>query len=347
MIQLFRKILQKLLQQNRVTRYLAYALGEIILVTIGILIALQVNNWNEEKKRQEEFEVTIEQIYNVLDVEIQELLFIEFHSSQQNIYLDSLYNYPELLDPNLLPGLLNYEESESSPFRTSIGFLLQNLKVKPGNTTEILLARDLTEYASFANLEFNRSEKLLKELLLVETIPTPDLTFGIALNQRFLEMPGAFSEAQILKSQEMISRPEVRAALIKAAVLHDSYAAEAFHIRELGEKLKGEIKKQFPQVKLLYENLGLVGEGSPNRDWGTDIPFEKKSEEPAIWEAEIELVGGQVKFRENQTWNRNWGGRSFPKGHLEWQGPNIQVPAGKYRITLNLTEKTYEFIPLD
>ncbi|NVJ46088.1 MAG: hypothetical protein HWE07_03140, partial [Cytophagia bacterium] len=67
MIQLFRKILQKLLQQNRVTRYLAYALGEIILVTIGILIALQVNNWNEEKKRQEEFEVTIEQIYNVLD----------------------------------------------------------------------------------------------------------------------------------------------------------------------------------------------------------------------------------------------------------------------------------------
>ena len=50
MLSFFRKIRQKLLSQNRVTRYLVYALGEIILVVIGILIALQVNNWNEERK---------------------------------------------------------------------------------------------------------------------------------------------------------------------------------------------------------------------------------------------------------------------------------------------------------
>ncbi|HAH36930.1 MAG TPA: hypothetical protein DCY95_15600 [Algoriphagus sp.] len=50
MISFFRKIRQKLLTQNRVTRYLIYALGEIFLVVIGILIALQVNNWNEERK---------------------------------------------------------------------------------------------------------------------------------------------------------------------------------------------------------------------------------------------------------------------------------------------------------
>ncbi|RIW18272.1 hypothetical protein D0X99_00815 [Algoriphagus lacus] len=50
MITFFRKIRQKLLSQNRVTRYIAYALGEIFLVTIGILIALQVNTWNEQRK---------------------------------------------------------------------------------------------------------------------------------------------------------------------------------------------------------------------------------------------------------------------------------------------------------
>ncbi|MCS5491331.1 DUF6090 family protein [Algoriphagus limi] len=50
MISFFRKIRRKLLSQNRVTRYLTYAVGEIILVSIGILIALQVNNWNEERK---------------------------------------------------------------------------------------------------------------------------------------------------------------------------------------------------------------------------------------------------------------------------------------------------------
>ncbi|MEN2282966.1 DUF6090 family protein [Algoriphagus sp. SE2] len=49
MISLFRKIRQKLLSQNRVTRYLIYALGEILLVVIGILIALTINNWNTNR----------------------------------------------------------------------------------------------------------------------------------------------------------------------------------------------------------------------------------------------------------------------------------------------------------
>ncbi len=50
MINIFRKIRQKLLQQNRITQYLTYAIGEIVLVVIGILIALQVNTWNEQRK---------------------------------------------------------------------------------------------------------------------------------------------------------------------------------------------------------------------------------------------------------------------------------------------------------
>jgi hypothetical protein len=50
MISLFRKIRQSLLKQQKVTQYLAYAVGEIFLVVIGILIALQINTWNELKK---------------------------------------------------------------------------------------------------------------------------------------------------------------------------------------------------------------------------------------------------------------------------------------------------------
>lgn len=51
MIKFFRKIRQKLLTENRFTKYLLYAIGEIVLVVIGILIALQVNNNNTEKKK--------------------------------------------------------------------------------------------------------------------------------------------------------------------------------------------------------------------------------------------------------------------------------------------------------
>lgn len=59
MIQFFRKIRQRLMTENppdqgsragKVSRYLGYALGEIVLVVIGILIALQINNWNEHRK---------------------------------------------------------------------------------------------------------------------------------------------------------------------------------------------------------------------------------------------------------------------------------------------------------
>jgi Family of unknown function (DUF6090) len=50
MIKFFRKIRQRLVTENKFSKYLIYAVGEIVLVVIGILIALGVNNWNQEKK---------------------------------------------------------------------------------------------------------------------------------------------------------------------------------------------------------------------------------------------------------------------------------------------------------
>ncbi|MDX1471345.1 MAG: DUF6090 family protein [Flavobacteriaceae bacterium] len=50
MIKIFRNIRKTLVGDNRTSKYLLYAIGEIILVVIGILIALQINNWNEGRK---------------------------------------------------------------------------------------------------------------------------------------------------------------------------------------------------------------------------------------------------------------------------------------------------------
>jgi uncharacterized membrane protein YgaE (UPF0421/DUF939 family) len=49
MIKFFRKIRQRLLSENKFSKYLIYAIGEIVLVVIGILIALSINNWNQQR----------------------------------------------------------------------------------------------------------------------------------------------------------------------------------------------------------------------------------------------------------------------------------------------------------
>jgi hypothetical protein len=52
MINFFRKIRKKLADDNKLLKYMKYAIGEILLVVIGILIALQVNTWNEDRKSE-------------------------------------------------------------------------------------------------------------------------------------------------------------------------------------------------------------------------------------------------------------------------------------------------------
>ena len=54
MIKFFRRIRKSLLSENNFSKYLLYAIGEIVLVVIGILIALQINNWNIERLNKKE-----------------------------------------------------------------------------------------------------------------------------------------------------------------------------------------------------------------------------------------------------------------------------------------------------
>tara|TARA_R110000744_G_scaffold346706_2_gene452297 strand:- start:23 stop:715 length:693 start_codon:yes stop_codon:yes gene_type:complete len=74
MIKFFRKIRQKLLSENKFSKYLIYAIGEIVLVVIGILIALQINNWNESRKQSTAEKEFITSLKNDLK---QDRIFIE------------------------------------------------------------------------------------------------------------------------------------------------------------------------------------------------------------------------------------------------------------------------------
>lgn len=108
MIKFFRKIRQRLLTENKFSKYLLYAIGEIILVVIGILIALSINNWNEEKKDR------------ILEVkilsEIKENLLSDFEDHNENTaYLSHVVRSSKIVLEHLNEGL-PYHDSLANHF---------------------------------------------------------------------------------------------------------------------------------------------------------------------------------------------------------------------------------------
>jgi hypothetical protein len=73
MIKFFRKIRYDLMEKNKTGKYLKYAIGEIILVVIGILIALQINQWNENRKENNALKTLTENLNNEFQKNLKEL----------------------------------------------------------------------------------------------------------------------------------------------------------------------------------------------------------------------------------------------------------------------------------
>jgi len=73
MIKFFRHIRKDLMETGKTVNYLKYAIGEIVLVVIGILIALSINNWNEERKKGIQGKEYVKEIYNDLKSDLKSL----------------------------------------------------------------------------------------------------------------------------------------------------------------------------------------------------------------------------------------------------------------------------------
>ena len=80
MIKFFRKIRQDLLRDNKIGDYLKYAVGEIVLVVIGILIALSINNWNESRKNDLKQALLVKNIIEDLRLD-----FIHINKSSEQV----------------------------------------------------------------------------------------------------------------------------------------------------------------------------------------------------------------------------------------------------------------------
>ena len=92
MIKIFRRIRQQLLSENKFSKYGFYAIGEIILVVIGILIALQINNWNETRQQESKVFKYAKSLVEDLKADIEMLQVSQFQANKKAEMIDSLRN---------------------------------------------------------------------------------------------------------------------------------------------------------------------------------------------------------------------------------------------------------------
>jgi len=160
MIKLFRNIRKKLLEQGKTANYIKYAIGEIVLVVIGILIALSINTWNENRKNSIQEATFFSDILGDLDkdeakldylngfckkrIEILTTLLIHVRNPGDTMGIEKFGRYVEPL--YYVDDATSYSTTFESA-KTSGAF--NNFRKKD-------LLKDLTQYyANFSNLESN------------------------------------------------------------------------------------------------------------------------------------------------------------------------------------------------
>ncbi len=153
MIKLFNKMRKQRLAENKFSKYLLYAIGEIVLVVIGILIALQINNWNEERK-----------------VNIQELVLLKELKLSLESNTTILNNRIRNSQDKMLRGkLLQQHLKEKLPYHDS---LTDFFKIPTYALTTNL------SYASFENTKNQGLELIENNVLRLELIKLFDEEFN-------------------------------------------------------------------------------------------------------------------------------------------------------------------------
>lgn len=346
MIKFFRKIRYNLMGQNKTGKYLKYAIGEILLVVIGILIAIQVNNWNEERKTDKQFKVIINRLYTSIKVDLDILYYYQNSIKDQIVMIDEILENSDNIESQLLINMLYYIETDPNSYSSETSFHLSNLKFDPNNKIHNNIAKRI---ATFVNNEWwneylsssNKArENLIEPILKDSDITFVPTSFGFGPSGENPIYMHIFSKKDIEDVRSLIYTRKFQNAL-NTLKLNKTYLSNSLiNLFEDRESILSDIKKYYPQVQLLYENIGIVG-NALETGWFKSVPMTLIDEKEAVWETRIHLSNGRFKFRANDSWQQNWGKNSYSPGSLQMNGKDIQVEEGFYHIRINLSNNDY------
>jgi hypothetical protein len=168
MIKFFRKIRQRLLSENKFSKYLLYAIGEIFLVVIGILIALQINNWNQNRLLQIKKQNYIENIKEDLNLDIINIEKLISHGKKQEKDIES-FNVFILDDKISIKQALDSSLKLNTPFYRYFPVNQTFLDMQSSGNSELLTdaqRKALIDLFYFQNRLEIANEKIIQTALL-------------------------------------------------------------------------------------------------------------------------------------------------------------------------------------
>ena len=358
---IFKNIRQKLAAENKLMAYLRYAIGEILLVVIGILIALQINNWNEERKKENEFRFSLKQLHETISIDQALMTSLKDIYTFQLMMIDSLLNGAHEIPDNQLPRIiqsLDYYGIDQLVRYSDQKFRESLIIYDPSNELQNELADQLFKYLKdmgftfgfdSGNYRFLDTNPLLTENLVNRNIPIVEYSAGDRFNDFYTDtvyIISTYLPGQLLKVRNLLSDEKFISNLL--TVKQRKYGGIiACNLSEISSnRLLRLIEQYDPDIKLFYNELRIVGDATPLKSWAKDIKMTPVDTDHMQWKVDIELIDGFIKFRTSDNWTFNWGIGHNREDKLIFNGPNIPVKTGHYKIFVDLSEGTYKLNPL-
>ena len=229
MIHIFRRIRQKMLTENKFSRYLLYALGEIFLVIIGILIALQINNWNDKRIDKNQLNTSLHSMIEELNRNNQ-FLKTEKEDKQKRLLILNNSKGAASKDKELKQIVFAMsDEIKSKEFTTVYSSLKEEKKIRLIQSQE--LRDQITTFYEY-ELASIREANTWHEKFVAENID-PYILEHIPLFDS--------NETNLSEFNELLKQSKFKNILTTQKMIYEGYIASNEKVTRLASDLKLEI----------------------------------------------------------------------------------------------------------
>ncbi|QYA26120.1 hypothetical protein G3I01_11535 [Gramella sp. MT6] len=345
MSRVFKNLRALSIKKDKLRKYVAYALGEILLIIIGILIALNLNEKSIERDKTANFNTAISQIYTNLYCEYSWYEYtLEGLMKQRNIVALEMNDDLQVTDKEI-PYLLVYLNSSFLFYETNSPSIIAKAQENIIDPKQSILVNQTTSYYSIwtewdNNLKKERT-KFLNELFSKYNFPYyPRLELyndDFILNTQFNDKI-TIQEIQIGKQ---IRADEEYKFILKSILNQTDNLIFMIGYRVNETKALMEYFNDYnSDINLNFSNIGILGTALPD-GWEKSTPMHLIDVNKQIWQIKIQLKDGVLKFRNGNSWNQNWGATDSYNGKALFFGKDIPVTEGFYQIDLNIVDKIY------